>query len=183
MALSGPNARRMEAAIKRLPATEKRKLVGTTVTAACKLVLDAQGAQIIAHANAADEAIDMSRKDPSFAERLLTAVEAKRTQVEKMRAMALTKDAQSAERQTARVEVAEARNIRTAAKKSLKRVAAGAKAAERAAEISQQARAILEEKTRKEAARVAQGEADAALTQTKKAARDRKYAARKARQK
>jgi hypothetical protein len=64
-----------------------------------------------------------------------------------------------------------------------KRVAAQAKAAERAAEKSRQARAITEEKTKKEAARVAQAESDAALTQSKKAARDSKYAARKARQK
>src|SRR5689334_21589020 len=110
----------------------------------------------------------MSRKDPSFAERLLTAVEAKRTQLEKIKAKALTSDAQSAERQAARVEVAEARNIRTAENESSKRLAAVAKAAERAAEKSRQARAITEEKTKKEAARVAQAEADSALAQTKK---------------
>ena len=49
----------------------------------------------------------MSRKEPGFAERLQTAVKAKQTQLEKMRATALANDAQSARRQAARVETAE----------------------------------------------------------------------------
>ena len=125
----------------------------------------------------------MSRKAPSFAERLVTAVKAKRTQLEKIRATALANDAQSAERQTTRVETAEARKIRTAEHKASKRVAADLRVAQRAAEKTRQARAVTEEKTRKEAARVGQSEADAVLRQNQKAARDSKYAARKARQK
>jgi hypothetical protein len=124
----------------------------------------------------------MSRKDPGFAERLQTAAKAKQAQLEKIRATALANDAQSAERQAARVEVAEARRIRTAEHKDSKRVTAELRATQRAAEEARQADAVTEEKARKDAERVAQVEADAALKKDQKAARDSKYAARKARQ-
>jgi hypothetical protein len=45
----------------------------------------------------------MSRKEPGFAERLQTAAKAKQAKLEKIRATALANDAQSAERQAARV--------------------------------------------------------------------------------
>ena len=66
----------------------------------------------------------MSRKEPGFAERLQTAAKAKQAQLEKIRATALANDAQSAERQAARVETARARQIRTAERRSANRVTA-----------------------------------------------------------
>ena len=125
----------------------------------------------------------MSRKEPGFAERLQTAVKAKQAQLEKTRATALANNARSAQRQATRVEVAEARKIRTAEHKYANRVTAELRDAQRAAEKARQAHAATEEKARNDAARVAQVEADAALKQDQKAARDSKYAARKARQK
>jgi hypothetical protein len=125
----------------------------------------------------------MSLKEPGFAERLQTAAKAKQAQLEKMRATMLASDAQSTERQAARIETAKARQIRTADRKHAKQVTAERRAAELAAERAKQERVVAEEKVRKEAARVAQAEADAALKKEQKAARDSKYAARKARQK
>ena len=125
----------------------------------------------------------MSRKEPGFAERLQTAAKAKQAQLEKIRAMALTNDPQSTERQAARVETAYARQIRATERRSANRVAAELRDAERAAEKARQARAVTEEKARKDAERAAQVEADAALKRDQKAARDSKYAARKARPK
>jgi hypothetical protein len=136
------------------------------------------------HTNAFNiEIKEMSRKEPGFAERLQTAAKAKQVQLEKVRATALTNDAQSAERQAARVETAEARKIRAAEHKSANRASAELREAQRGAEKARQATAAAEEKARKDAERVAQVEAAAALKQDQKAARDSKYAARKARQK
>ena len=67
-------------------------------------------------------------------------------------------------------------------RKTANRITAELRDAERAAEKARQARAVAEEKARKDAERVAQAEADAALNKDQKAARDSKYAARKARQ-
>ena len=125
----------------------------------------------------------MSRKEPGFAERLQTAAKAKQAQLEKIRATALANDAQSVERRAARVETAEARKIRAAEHKHSNRITADLRDAQRAAENARQAHAATEAKARKDAERVAQVEANAALKQDQKAARDSKYAARKARQK
>ena len=125
----------------------------------------------------------MSRKEPGFAERLQTAATAKQVQLEKIRATALANDAQSNERRTARVETAEARKIRSAEHKYANRVTAALRDTQRATEKARQAHAVTEEKARKDAERVAQVEASAALKRDQKAARDSKYAARKARQK
>jgi hypothetical protein len=81
------------------------------------------------------------------------------------------------------VETAAARQIRTAERKSANRVIAEQRAAQLAADKVTQARAVTEEKARKEAERVAELEAAAALKREQKAARDSKYTARKARQK
>jgi len=126
---------------------------------------------------------DMSRKEPGYAERLQTAAKAKQAQLEKMHATVLTSDAQSTEREAARIEAAKARQIRTAERRQADLLAAKQKVAERAAEAARKALAVTEEKVRKEAERVAQAEAEAVLKINQKAARDSKYAARKARQK
>ncbi|MBK6337037.1 MAG: hypothetical protein IPF60_15275 [Betaproteobacteria bacterium] len=126
---------------------------------------------------------DMPRKEPGFAERLQTAVKAKTTQLERMRATALANEPQSAARQAAPVEAAEARKIRTAEQRHANRVTAELRDAQRAAEKATQAQAVTEEKARKDAERATKVAADAALKQDQKTARDSKYAARKARQK
>ena len=105
----------------------------------------------------------MSRKEPGFAERLQTAAKAKQAQLEKIRAAAPANDAQSAERQAAWVETARARQIRMAERASANRITAERRDAERAAEKARQACAVTEENARKDAERVAQAEADAAL--------------------
>ena len=125
----------------------------------------------------------MPSKEPGFAERLQTAAKAKRDQLEKIRATALVKGAQSAERQAVRVEVDEARKIRTAERKHSNRVSVQQREAQRAAEKARQAQAVAEQRARAEAERIAKAQAEAALKRDQKAARDVKYAARKARQK
>jgi uncharacterized protein DUF6481 len=124
-----------------------------------------------------------SDREPGFAERLQTAVKAKQAQLEKVRATAQASDAQSAQRQASRVETAAARKTRAADHKNANRVDAELRGARRAAEQAKQAQAVTQEKARKDAERVALVKADAALKQDQKAARDLKYAARKARQK
>jgi hypothetical protein len=116
-------------------------------------------------------------------ERLQTSAKAKKAQLEKMRATVPANGAQSAERQAGQVEAAAARKVRTADRKYSERVAAQQKEALRGAEKARQAQAIIEESARKRVEGVAQAEADAALKRDQKAARDAKYAARKARQK
>jgi hypothetical protein len=98
---------------------------------------------------------DMSRREPGFAERLQTAATAKQAQLEKTRAAALANDAQSAERQAARVETAEARKIGTAEHKFANRVTAELRDTQRAAEKARQAHAVTVEQERKDAERVA----------------------------
>lgn len=124
----------------------------------------------------------MTTKAPGFAERLQTAAKAKKAQLEKMRASVSADGTQAAERHAGQVEAAAARKARTAERKSSERVAAQEKAALRVAEKARQAQAVVEERARKHVEGVAQAEADAALKRDQKAARDAKYAARKARQ-
>jgi hypothetical protein len=124
----------------------------------------------------------MPKKEPGFAERLQTAAAAKKAQLEKIRALAPADGAPSAEGQAAQLEAGAARKMRTAGRKHSDRVGAQEREAERAAEKARQAQAVIEESARKDAERVAQAEADEAHKKDQKAARDAKYAARKARQ-
>ena len=116
-------------------------------------------------------------------ERLQTAAKAKKAQLEKIRATGPANGAQSAERQAGQVEAAAARKVRTAERHDSERVAARQKEALREGEKARRAQAVIEESERKRVEAVAQSEADAALKMDQKAARDAKYAARKARQK
>ena len=124
----------------------------------------------------------MPSKEPSFVERLQTAAKAKKAQLEKIRATVPANGAQSAERQAGQVEAAAARRVRTLERKYSERVAAQQREALRVAEKARQAQAVIEESARKGVERVAQAEADATLKREQKAARDARYAARKARQ-
>lgn len=125
----------------------------------------------------------MPSKEPGFAERLETAAKAKKAQLEKIRATVPANGARSAEQQAGHVVAAAARKARTAERKSAERLAAKQRDELRAAEKARRAQAVIEESARKAAERVTQAEADAALKRDQKAARDAKYAARKARQK
>ncbi len=114
----------------------------------------------------------MKNYEPSFANRLGTAAKAKKAQRAKAQAVDPAKDPKFAERQALRQAQAAARDVRAAERK--------------AARIAEQARKA-EEQIAAEEARVAelanaeQRKIDLAAEQ--KAARDAKYAARKARQK
>lgn len=125
----------------------------------------------------------MPKKEPGFAERLQTAANAKKVQMEKIRARPPGGRVPSAEEQAAQLEAAAARKMRTAGRKDSERIRAREKEAQRAAEKGRQAQAAIEQRARKDAERIAQAEADAALKKDQKVARDAKYAARKARQK
>jgi hypothetical protein len=122
----------------------------------------------------------MPSKEPGFVERLQTAAKAKKAQLEKMRASVPATRAPFTEGQAAQLEAAAARKIRTAERKDADRVGAEQRRARRAAENAKQALAVAEERA---AERGRQAQADAALKKDQKAARDAKYAARKARQK
>ena len=124
----------------------------------------------------------MPKKEPGFAERLQTAANAKKAQMDKFRALASADRAPRAEGQPAQLEAEAARKMRTAARRNSDRVGAQEREAQRAAEKARRAQAVIEQSARKDAERVAQVEADAARKQDQKAARDAKYAARKARQ-
>lgn len=125
----------------------------------------------------------MPSKEPGFVERLQTAAKAKKAQLERIRATMPANGAQVAGRQAGQVEAATARKVRRAERKNSERVAAQHKEALRRAEKAKQAQAVIEENARKRVERVSQADADAALRRDQKAARDAKYAARKARQK
>jgi hypothetical protein len=124
----------------------------------------------------------MPKKEPGFAERLQTAARAKKAQLQKMRAPAPADGVPPAEGQAAQLEAGAARKMRTASRKHADRVGAQEREAQRAAEKARQAQAAIDQSARKDAERVAQAEADAAHKKDQKAARDAKYAARKARQ-
>jgi len=171
-------AGRLEAAIKKLSAAEKRKLAGTTGAAARERLL-----RVLSPSNILKRGTqDMPAKEPGFAERLQTAVKAKQAQLEKIRATTQASDPKLAERQAAKVETAKARKTRTAERKDANRATAKQVEARRAAEKATKAEAVAAQKASKEADRVAKAQADAKLKQDQKAARDAKYAARKARQ-
>jgi len=122
----------------------------------------------------------MPSKEPGFVERLQTAARAKKAQLERIRTSVAVTRAPSTERQAAQLEAAAARKIRTAERKDADRVRAEQRQAQRAAENAKQALAVAEERA---AERRRQAHADEALKRDQKAARDAKYAARKARQK
>ena len=117
----------------------------------------------------------MSRsKETSFAGRLSTAASAKKAAVERFRARSLANDPALADRLAARQAVSLARDARAAERKATRLASdAAAKTARAAAlEIEQAARAAEIEK---QAAR------DVELQAERKAARDARYTARKAR--
>lgn len=113
-----------------------------------------------------------SFKNPGFADRLGAAANAKKALLEKFREQPGADDPAVAERQAARQAAAIAREARAAERKA-------AREAQKAAEIAEQA--AREANEAREAAERA--EREVALEAERKAARDARYAARKARSK
>lgn len=124
----------------------------------------------------------MKRHEPSLTDRLGAAAKARKAQLERARAIAPANDPEFAERQAARRLVAEKRVVRVAERKAAKLADKARKAKEQADEEIARAIALKAE----EEARVAEAEEHAAreiaLEAKRKAERDRRYAARKARQ-
>lgn len=125
----------------------------------------------------------MPIKEPGFAARLATASKAKQTGLDKFaRASVSIGGKPSAEKQLKAVELAAARELRKAQRKAETQAAARKRAEDRAAEQARKAQLSAEDRARKEAERIAKAAAEIDLKNKQKAARDLKYAARKARQ-
>lgn len=127
----------------------------------------------------------MKKHEPSLADRLGAAAKAKKAQLERARAIAPANDPEFAERQAARRLAADQRKVRVAERKAAKladKARKARKAKEQADEEIARAIALKAE----EEARAAEAEEHAAgeiaLEAERKAERDRRYAARKARQ-
>ena len=113
-------------------------------------------------------------REPDFAERLSTAAKAKKADLERFRAKSGLNDPGFAERDAARQAIATARDIRVAERKAARESALAAEKAAREA-------ALQAKKLAREAALIEQAAREAALEAQRKADRDTRYAARKAR--
>ncbi len=120
----------------------------------------------------------MSRfKETGFTERLSTAASAKKAELEKFRGKSEANDPAFAERQAARHAVSLARETRTAGRKAARLASVAREAAEQAAHEA----AVEAEQAAVDAEVAEQAARDVALQAERKAARDARYAARKAR--
>lgn len=120
----------------------------------------------------------MKNYEPGFADRLSVAAKAKRGQIVKAKAKAPANDpTKFAEQQAARRAVAVAREARQAERKATKL----ADRARKAEEAIERELALKAEEERQSAEIVKQAAAEVALVAERKAERDRRYAARKAR--
>ncbi|MET4697362.1 FKBP-type peptidyl-prolyl cis-trans isomerase [Constrictibacter sp. MBR-5] len=119
----------------------------------------------------------MKGREPSLQDRLGEQAKAKRALLEKARASAPQNDPNFAERQEERRRIAEAREARAAEREAARQAEEARKAEERAAAEQARLAAIEAEKAEKEAERQRQLEHDI----ERKAIRDARYAARKAR--
>jgi hypothetical protein len=113
-----------------------------------------------------------SFKGSGYAERLSAAAEAKQAQLDKFRARPKADDPAEADRRAARLAVSTARDARIAERKAARQAEAATKKAALEAEQATQAARDAEAAARK-----------VALEAEQKAARDARYAARKARAK
>lgn len=115
-------------------------------------------------------------KEQNLADRLSTSANAKRAMLEKFRARPKLDDPAVQERLAAQAAFAEARAARNAQRKAERE-------AERIAHEAEVARLAEERRAAEAAERRAEGDRAIALIAEQKAARDSRYAARKARQK
>jgi hypothetical protein len=125
----------------------------------------------------------MKNYEPSFANRLSAAAKAKKAQLKNVRAIDPANDPGFAERQAARHALSVAREARVAERKAAKLADKLRKAEERAAEEAARAIALDAEQEGLKAEIAERERREIALVSERKAARDARYAARKARQK
>jgi hypothetical protein len=123
------------------------------------------------------------KKDTPLSDRLSTAAKARQAMMERARAKAPANDPEFAKRQEDRKAIAEARDVRTADRKAAKEAEAARLALERAAAEEARLVALKLEDERKVREREEQAEREVTLEVERKAARDARYAARKARRK
>jgi hypothetical protein len=112
-----------------------------------------------------------------FGERKIAAEVAKKAKLEKFRALTVQIDQGAAARQAARSEIIAARDARAAEREAVRQANAALAETDRLAQES----ALKAEQAAREAKAVEQAERDLALAAESKAARDARYAARKAR--
>ena len=124
----------------------------------------------------------MKKYEPSFTDRLGTAAKARRAQLEKARENAPANDPRFAEQQSARRLVAEKRKVRLAERKAAKQAEEVRKAKDQAKEEIARAIALKAEEEARAAEEEERRVREIALAAERKAKRDRKYAARQARQ-
>lgn len=117
-------------------------------------------------------------KDPDFQQRQTSAATAKKTMMEKFRAA--SEDPGVAERQAARLAANEARQERIARREAAKQARAAEQAAEAARAAERAAEAERETERLKAAMEADEAEREFLLAAEQKAARDARYAARKA---
>lgn len=127
-------------------------------------------------------------KGTNFTDRLSAAANAKKAQLEKFRARSGGDDRAVAERQATRHAVTVARDARTAERKAVRRAGIAREAAEKAARdtaaVAEQAAhdaAMAAEQEARDAEIIRQAADDVTMQAERKAARDARYAARKAR--
>ena len=125
----------------------------------------------------------MKNHDPSLADRLGAAGKARQAQLEKARAKAPANDPGFAERQAARRAVRIAREARVSERKAAKLADKIREAEAQAAEEAARAIALIAEQERRDAEAAEQAAREIAIAAERKAARDARYAARKARRK
>ncbi|GHD58202.1 hypothetical protein GCM10017083_40810 [Thalassobaculum fulvum] len=121
-------------------------------------------------------------KDDSFSARLSSAAQAKQDSLKRARAIARPGDPALAERQLARQRAAAARDARQAEREAARAAEIERRAAERAAKDFERLAAEAAETERLAAEAEARALALEAVKVQQKAARDARYAARKARQ-
>ena len=125
----------------------------------------------------------MRNHEPSLSDRLGAAAQSRRTRLEQARANAPANDPGFAERQAARRAAGVAREARAAERKAAKLAEKAREAEEKAAEERARAIALVAEQEAREAEVAEQTAREIDLAAERKAARDAKYAARKARRK
>ncbi len=123
----------------------------------------------------------MKKHEPSLADRLGVAAKARQAQLEKARAKTPSNDPKFAERQAARRAIAVAREARIAERKAAKLAEEARKAEEQAAKDAARAEALKAEEEARKAEMAEIADREVALMAERKAARDLRYAARKAR--
>ncbi|MBL6954858.1 MAG: hypothetical protein ISR50_19665 [Alphaproteobacteria bacterium] len=123
----------------------------------------------------------MKRHEPSLSDRLGGAAKARQAQLEKARANAPANNPKFAEKQAARLAISVARQARVAERKAAKLAEQARKAEEQAAAEAERALTLAAEQKAREAELIAEADREVALIAERKAARDARYAARKAR--